>query len=195
MLRAFVAGALGLVLFAASVLAFEAVGTIKKVDADQGILYIHANGQDRTVKVAKDVKVLGTDGKELAGGLRAKELKEGAEVTVTVEREEGGPVIHAIRLGRQAARGGNPQGGKTSYGLKPLTEMTAQDRYKGEDGGLYGGGKNEPPSTLREAARKATANIVPRNAAGEPAPDGLIGLVSISMSNATQVYSVFKKIA
>ena len=25
--------------------------------------------------------------------------------------------------------------------------MTAEDRYKGEDGGLYGGGKNEPPET------------------------------------------------
>ena len=43
--------------------AFDAVGTIKKVDTEKGVLYIHANGQDRTVKFDKDVKVLGTDGK------------------------------------------------------------------------------------------------------------------------------------
>jgi hypothetical protein len=97
-MRRFVIGvAFGLVLSAGSLLAFDAVGTIQKVDADKGVLFIHANGQDRTVKVAKDAKVLGADGKELADGLRAKELKEGAEVTVTVEREDGGPVIKASR--------------------------------------------------------------------------------------------------
>jgi len=42
--------------------AFDAVGHIKKVDAEGGVLYIHANGQDRTVKIDKEAKVLGTDG-------------------------------------------------------------------------------------------------------------------------------------
>src|SRR4051812_47362611 len=32
----------------------------------------------------------------------------------------------------------------SSTGLTPLTELGAQT-YKGEDGGLYGGGSNEPP--------------------------------------------------
>jgi len=39
-------------------------------------------------------------------------------------------------------------GSRTSVGFKPLTEMTASDRYKGEDGGLYGGGRNTPPESL-----------------------------------------------
>jgi hypothetical protein len=199
MLRAFVAGAFGLVLFAGSLLAFEVSATIKKVDADKGVLSVHANGQDRTVRVAKDLKVLGTDGKELANGLRAKELKEGAEVTLSVEPGDGGPVILAIRLGKQAGpaqvKAGPAPGGKNSVGLKPLTEMTAQDRYKAEDGGLYGAGRNEPPEAHQVAARKETAQIVPRDREGQPAPDGKIVLVSISMSNATQEFSVFKKIA
>src|SRR5262245_16686382 len=84
-------------------------------------------------------------------------------------------------------------GGKASTGLKPLTEMTANDKYKGEDGGLYGGGKNEPPEAHRAAAAKETAKITPLDAKGKPAPDGKVVLVSISMSNATQVFSVFKK--
>jgi hypothetical protein len=46
-----------------------------------------------------------------------------------------------------AGRGGNPPPApRDSIGLKPLNEMTADDRYKGEDGGLYGGGRNEPPN-------------------------------------------------
>src|SRR5262245_32408066 len=86
-------------------------------------------------------------------------------------------------------------GGKPSVGLKPLTEMSADDRYKGEDGGLYGGGKNEPPPALAAAARKEIEQIVPRDADGKPAPDGIIGLVSLSMSNATQEFSTFKPMA
>ena len=181
------------ILFASPSLAFDAVGTLKKVDADKGVLFIHANGQDRTVKIDKEVKVLDADGKPLADGLKSKELKEGAEVTVTVDRGADGPVIKAIRLGKGQAAA--PKEGKASVGLKPLTEMTADDRYKGEDGGLYGGGKNEPTGLLLKAARDASAKIQPLGADGNPARDGTIALVSISMSNATQEFSMFKQLA
>ena len=73
--------------------------------------------------------------------------------------------------------------------------MTASDRYKGEDGGLYGGGKNEPTDGHLTAAHKETARIGPLDAEGKPSAEGKIGLVSISMSNATQEYSRFKEIA
>src|SRR5262245_9618099 len=84
---------------------------------------------------------------------------------------------------------------KPTVGLKPLTEMSATDRYKGEDGGLYGDGKNEPPPALVAAARKEIAQIVLRDADGNPAADGMIALVSLSMSNATQEFSTFKPMA
>jgi hypothetical protein len=193
--REFILAMIGAAIVAAAAPAFDAVGTIKKVDAEKGVLYIHANGQDRTVKIDKDVKVLGTDGKPLADGLKAKELKDGAEVTVTVEREGDGPVIKAIRLGKQVRGNDIATGGKTSVGFKPLTEMTASDKYKGEDGGLYGGGKNEPPAAHLAAAKAETAKIVPLDADGKPAANGTIGLVSISMSNATMEFSSFKQIA
>jgi hypothetical protein len=60
---------------------------------------------------------------------------------------------------------------------------------------LYGGGRNEPPPAHLAAAEKATQAIVPRDAEGNPSTNGTIGLVSISMSNATQEYSLFKQIA
>ncbi len=80
-------------------------------------------------------------------------------------------------------------------GLKPLTEMTAADSYLGQDGGLYGAGRNAPPEGHLKSAQLATHQIQPLNAAGKPATDGRIVLVSISMSNATQEFSRFKQLA
>jgi lysophospholipase L1-like esterase len=194
MRRTFLLAAFGLVLCAGPVPAFDVLGIIKKVDAEKGTLYVHAGGKDRTVKIARDARILGNDGKPLADGLKSPELKEGAEVTLTVEPADGEPVIKAIRLGKHVG-GEPPPGGKASVGLKPLNEMAASDRYKGEDGGLYGGGKNEPPEAHLSAARKESAKVVPLDEAGKPAADGKIGLVSISMSNATQEFSLFKELA
>ena len=180
-------------LSAGSLAAFEAVGVVKRVDVENSVLYIFASGKERTVKVDKDAKILGTDGKPLADGLKAKELKEGAEVTVTVERDGNFSIIKAIRIGKQAAVAAKE--GKASVGFKPLTEMTAEDKYKGEDGGLYGNGKNEPPNEHLKAAKRETSKIEPLDADGKPAKEGTIALVSISMSNATQEFSLFKQIA
>ena len=71
-----------------------------------------------------------------------------------------------------------------STGLKPLTEMTASDRYKGEDGGLYGGGRNEPPRAHRLAAQRALAKIRPLDERGKPSKAGKIVFISLGMSNA-----------
>jgi len=79
-------------------------------------------------------------------------------------------------------------------GLVPLTEMGTA-KYKGEDGGLYGGGRNEPPAAHAAAARKQSAEILPRDADGKPAKDGKIGVLSVGMSNTTMEYSAFKRLA
>ena len=83
----------------------------------------------------------------------------------------------------------------TATGLIPLDQMTDKDKYKGQDGGLYGGGKNEPPEEHQKAARKELARIVPLDAKGNPAADGKIALISIGMSNTTQEFSKFKELA
>jgi hypothetical protein len=84
---------------------------------------------------------------------------------------------------------------KETIGQKPLTEMSSTDRYKGQDGGLYGGGKNEPPERHREAALAALKRVQPLDSKGKPSADGTIGFLSISMSNATQEFSQFKRLA
>lgn len=78
--------------------------------------------------------------------------------------------------------------------LTPLTEL-ADAKYKGEDGGLYGGGRNEPPPAHLEAARKAAAAIQPLDAEGRPSADGRVVLLSLGMSNTTQEFSRFKQLA
>jgi hypothetical protein len=182
-----------MLLLAGPVLAFEAVGTFKRVDLKNGVVFVYANNQDRTVRVAKDIKVLDVQGKELPEGLKSKELKEGVDATFTVEREGETPVMTVIRLGKKPSPAISK--GRPSVGLKPLTEMTADDKYKGEDGGLYGAGTNEPPVAHQLAAQKESTKIQPLNDEGHPSPDGKIALVSISMSNATQEFSFFKRIA
>lgn len=79
--------------------------------------------------------------------------------------------------------------------LIPLTDLTGGDRYEGEDGGLYGGGRNTPPGGHRQVAESELGRIRPLDPAGSPAEDGVIGFISISMSNATQEFSRFKEIA
>jgi hypothetical protein len=191
MRRFFIASALVL-LVSAALPAFEAAGTVQKVDVEKGVVSIRADGKDRTVPVDKAVTVLDQDGRPLPGGLAAKELKEGIDVVVTVDTRASGPVITAIRLGTLATPPPQP---RASVGLTPLTDMTATDRYKGEDGGLYGNGRNQPPAVHLEAARAETVKIAPLDAEGRPSPAGTIALVSISMSNATQEFALFKQIA
>jgi hypothetical protein len=82
-----------------------------------------------------------------------------------------------------------------STGLKPLTEMSADDRYKGEDGGLYGGGRNEPPKVHQLAAQQALKKITPLDAKGKPSPKGKIVFISLGMSNAAGEFRMFKDVA
>jgi hypothetical protein len=84
---------------------------------------------------------------------------------------------------------------RPSTGLLPLCDMSAEDRYQDEDGGLYGGGRNVPPDEHRRAAEQALTQIRPLDAQGQFDPDGRIVLVALSMSNATQEFSRFKQIA
>ena len=108
------------------------------------------------------------------------------------------------RAKEERRKGGGPGGAQTpgpppqpkpSTGLVPLDQMTAEDKYKGEDGGLYGGGRNVPSPGHQMAAGKELAKIVPLDAAGKPAAGGKIVFISIGMSNTTQEFSKFRELA
>jgi len=99
----------------------------------------------------------------------------------------------ALRARAEAER--RPPPAKPPVGLKPLSDMTGEDHYKGQDGGLYGGGKNEPPEKHLQAAMRQAKLVQPLDAQGKPSEDGRIVLISVGMSNTTQEFSAFGRLA
>ena len=72
----------------------------------------------------------------------------------------------------------------------PLDDL-GSDTYLGEMGGLYPGGSNERPLEHDEAGVEQAALVVPRNAAGEPDDAGVIGMMSVGMSNTHGAFEGF----
>src|SRR6185436_14583262 len=102
------------------------------------------------------------------------------------------------KVGGKAGKAGAPQADvpppRASIGVRPLDEL-GNEKYKGESGGLYGNGNNDPPLAQQEAAKKAVARIQPLDAQGKPSVSGKIGFVGVGMSNTTMEFSVFKTMA
>ncbi len=129
---------------------------------------------------------------------KARSIFQKQSVGTKLTQEE----IHYLERAKAARKEGQGQpknsriiSGKDKIGLKPLNEMSDQDKYFGQDGGLYGNGKNFPPEAHRKSAQAAISRLKPRNNAGDFDEKGTIGFVSISMSNATQEFSMFKQLA
>jgi hypothetical protein len=100
----------------------------------------------------------------------------------------------AARRGGEQPKGRSGEQSKWSGHLTPLTEL-GTNKYKGEDGGLYGEGRNQPPELHLKAALSEAAKIKPLDAQGKPSAEGKIVLLSVGMSNTTQEYSQFKRTA
>ncbi len=131
---------------------------------------------------------------------RARELLQKRQRGEPLSSDEQTYLQRAMEARRNGA--GQPQGRqptnpvpRESIGLKPLNEMTADDRYKNQDGGLYGSGRNSPPEEHRRAAELELTLIQPLDFEGQSAANGKIVFISISMSNATQEFSRFKQLA
>ena len=79
---------------------------------------------------------------------------------------------------------------QTSIGEVPLCDLGAGGGPEGAPGGLYPGGTSIRPAR-HEAAGIALASreVVPRDAAGAPSPEGKIGLISVGVSHTTMMFS------
>ena len=108
-------------------------------------------------------------------------LKQRRGEQVTAEEREFVKSVNAQR--QQEFMQQNPS--RESTGLVPLTEL--KGTYKGEEGGLYPGGGNTPPPAHLKAGLEIARRIAPI--------DGKIVLLSIGMSNTTQEFQVFQKLA
>jgi hypothetical protein len=79
-----------------------------------------------------------------------------------------------------------PECTQTSTGLVPLTDL-GKRRYKGQRGGLYPGGVNQPSRLYLKAGLAAAKRVRPINAR--------VVLLSIGMSNTTQEFRAFMRLA
>ncbi|MBP8261830.1 MAG: hypothetical protein KA118_19430 [Verrucomicrobia bacterium] len=138
--------------------------------------------------------LLGQQGAEPVDFNKARQLLERRQRGQTLTRDEQAYLERAMTERRkQPGRPANQRPAPAR--LTPLADMSASDRYEGEDGGLYGGGRNTPPDAHRRAAEAELAKIRPLDAEGEPGENGVVGFIAISMSNATQEFSRFKQVA
>jgi hypothetical protein len=80
----------------------------------------------------------------------------------------------------------------TSTGFTALTDL-GPGTFQGEQGGLYPGGSNTPPSAYRAAGVQAGASVVPLDASGHMSANGRIVFLSIGMSNTSMEFSSFAK--
>lgn len=114
--------------------------------------------------------------------------------------ESEGPYLRYVTGVGRAARSERQTGrqrprSRASTGLVPLCQMGEDQQYKGQDGGLYGKGRNAPPAAHGAAALRELQKIRPLDAEGMPSPDGKIVLLSIGMSNTKLEFSAFKELA
>jgi len=130
---------------------------------------------------------------------RAQELRRKSQNGQKLTADEQAYLDRALKALQQGQR---PNGGKpgaivspSTKDMQPLSDMSATETYKGEDGGLYGKGQNVPPPKHLAAALKLAESIRPLNAEGQPDPNGKIGMISVGMSNTTQVFSRFVQMA
>jgi hypothetical protein len=135
---------------------------------------------------------------------RARQIYQRVQSGETVSSEDRA-YLESAKAARQKMQGGpgaDRRAGSVSdrrptpvLRLKPLCDMSASDRYKEEDGGLYGSGQNTPPAKHREAVLAQAKLICPLDSEGKPDSHGTIGLVSVGMSNTTMEFSQFMRLA
>ena len=81
---------------------------------------------------------------------------------------------------------------RAQTGLVPLNDL-GTGTHGGFPGGLYPGGVNHPPAAHFVAAMQKAREIVPRNAAGTPDPQGQIAMIAVGMSNTTHEFGAFER--
>ncbi|MFM9965491.1 MAG: hypothetical protein ACKV2Q_30265 [Planctomycetaceae bacterium] len=75
---------------------------------------------------------------------------------------------------------------------KPLNEL-GNEKYQGFEGGFYPAGRNERPKEHEAAGLLFAKQVQPRDAQGQPDPNGKIVLLSVGMSNTSQSSDGFRK--
>jgi hypothetical protein len=177
-------------------------GTLKAVDTNKSTVTIEFEGNNQELAVAPQTQIQDVTGRPAAGGLKHVGFKPGAAIMFRVREQDGQAVLGGIKLLADNTGGQNiadrirqPPPKTDLSQLKPLTDMSPDERYKGFQGGLYPDGKNERPAAHTAAGAALAKQIEPLDKDGKPSPDGRIVLVTIGMSNTMQASSGLLRMA
>jgi Cu/Ag efflux protein CusF len=169
---------------------------VKKIDLDKKVLTLTVDGKDREFTLIDRTQVLGASGDTLEE--RFKGVKVGADILFKAVRRDGKEVIIGLKVGGRDSSGNRERPGeqeritKDTSNLKPLTELSS-DLYQKFAGGLYPESKNVRPAAHEAAGLRLAKEVQPRDTKGKPAKDGKIVLLSVGMSNTSQVSTGFAR--
>ena len=161
-------------------------GKLKKIDADKNIVTLDVDGKSLELVLVEQTQVQGGRGDTPIERLQS--LPKDAALEFLATARDGKQVLTAIRPAQAPSRPGEP-GQRISpdhASFKPLTEM-GTSKYLGSSGGLYPDAKNERPAAHDAAGRKLAEQVRPLNGDGQPDANGRIVLLSLGMSNTSQV--------
>jgi hypothetical protein len=79
---------------------------------------------------------------------------------------------------------GNVTIATTPFSATPLVDFTPGQLYLGQFSGMLYNGSNSPPADQLAAGQAAAAAVQPLDINGNPSPNGVIGLISLGMSEA-----------
>ncbi|MCA9173749.1 MAG: hypothetical protein KDB14_04615 [Planctomycetales bacterium] len=163
-------------------------GKIARLDLPQRSLRLIVNGKEEQFELTEDAVVLGASGSSLRE--RFAGVKDGDDVYFKVARRDGKSVIVAVKPANDESPAELPK--VDADKLVPLTVLGGKE-YQGFEGGLYPEGQNVRPAAHEAAGLALARQVQPRNKDGQPAADGAIVLLSIGMSNTSQISQGFQR--
>ncbi len=161
-------------------------GRVVRFDSKYGTLVISSGAEARTLRVTPETLFTDGNSSRIAPRTARLVLQKGAALRYAAAKGNRDDVLATVRFDRL------PYADTSEF--RSLPNLGAQS-YEGCPGGLYPGGKNERPAAHETAGLALAAQVRPLNENGEAAANGQIVLLSIGMSNASQVFSSFKTIA
>lgn len=166
-------------------------GKVKQIDPEQKSIRLTVAGKEETYPLSENTQVPGATGRSLKERLQG--FKEGSDVLFRLERRDGKAVVLGLRLIQPGEAGGR-SGFKPvdSSQLKPLTEL-GKGRYRGYQGGLYPDGSNQRPAAHEAKGVALAKQVRPLDRDGKPGDDGKIVLLSVGMSNTSQLSQGFAR--
>ena len=170
-------------------------GVIKQIDVtnEKITVTITVEGKDKDFLLTDSTQIFDLPKKPIRELLKNKAFVPGAKVMFKAVSRDGQEVLIGLKFGDAPDRGKLLDKVDTSK-LKPLPDL-GTGKYHGFMGGLYPEGKNQRPSVHEAAGLARAKKIVPLDAKGKPSPDGKIVLISVGMSNTTNVFSEFVELA